>query len=1068
MKTPSILFLFVSLSCALNSFGITTFSVSNNNDSGPGSLRQALIDANATANVGGNDIIEFSGAGAGNITITLSSDLPSPTESVTIDGYTSAGYAANNPSIGINGFTHGIIINNAGANGSIIRGLVIWSTTQDGIELSGVSNITITGCEIGIDFTGLQPAAGADHVQDHGINITTSSTNNIVGGSNSADRNVIAGCDDHGIQIFSLSTGNSIRGNYIGLGADGSTSIGNGFYGILVANSSSTTIGGGTNMGNVISSNGSNGIQVENVSPNLLVSSNIIGMASDGSTAKGNGSIGVNINNSASPVIGGTSTADRNIISSNTSSGLVLSNGCHNAIIQGNYVGVDITGLLNRGNSDMGVYIELSNSAIVGGETALERNIIAGNGSVGGENELTFFTSNNNTIKGNFLGVGADGTTAIPGSDTGLSMNISSGNTIGGSNFMARNVMSGNANFGMWLNNVDNSLIEGNYVGLDSTGVGSEGNTNDGISIQGGSDGDTIRGNIIGHNSQRGIDMNAVNNTTIEDNIIGMDTTGITAAANGNTGIYMETSSNNNIIQNNYTGFNTNGIEVIDSDNNLFYGNYVGLAKDGTSLAGNTTHGFRTGLGSLNNTYGGAASGQRNYVSNNGFHGIFFDGGSSSHTVKGNYVGCDTSGLIAKGNADSGVFMLDESDNVTIGGSAAGEGNLICCSSTENGIRAQISRNLSVKGNLIGVNKNGEISAGFGNNQEGILLMSYAFLSASANSTPIGGTTAAEANIIAGNGADGIRLVSFGGTTNFIPIRLNSIYCNGGLGINIDESGGTVNESLAAPNISASNTNDVNGTGTAGNTIHIYTNNTADGDVDCNCEGETYVGSTTVAGGGTWSYTHNLGLIASQANSVSATQTNPNSSTSEFYACSAPLPVEYGFFTATIIDQSIKLDWGTVLELNNDHFIIERSEDAEHFFPIGLIMGNGNSRETNLYSFDDRPLEFNGTYYYRIKQVDYSGKYSYSDIKAISLNKNSVDIWPNPSSGHFNIGIYGSTLFSEFHIINQFGSVVYSENLISSRETEVIINLSNLPIGCYVAEFRGKKGILRQKLFIEK
>src|SRR5437764_663919 len=113
------LFLCLLLS-SMKAEAVTTFTVSNLLSSGAGSLAQAVANANGTANSGGNDIIVFTVAG----TISLTADL-TPTDPVTIDGYTAPGYAANVPVVNVGGTTNPFLFNNAAAAGSIIRGLII-------------------------------------------------------------------------------------------------------------------------------------------------------------------------------------------------------------------------------------------------------------------------------------------------------------------------------------------------------------------------------------------------------------------------------------------------------------------------------------------------------------------------------------------------------------------------------------------------------------------------------------------------------------------------------------------------------------------------------------------------------------------------------------------------------------------------------------------------------------------------------------------------------------------------------------------------------------------------------
>lgn len=118
---------------------------------------------------------------------------------------------------------------------------------------------------------------------------------------------------------------------------------------------------------------------------------------------------------------------------------------------------------------------------------------------------------------------------------------------------------------------------------------------------------------------------------------------------------------------------------------------------------------------------------------------------------------------------------------------------------------------------------------------------------------------------------------------------------------------------------------------------------------------------------------------------------------------SNPLPVELADFGATVIEESVLLDWITATEKDNDYFIVERSADLTDFQPIGKVDGNGTTTNTSEYDFlDEDPL--NGVSYYRLKQVDFDGAYEYSNVVAVELER-SLDIFafPNPTADKFEL-----------------------------------------------------------------
>jgi hypothetical protein len=125
-----------------------------------------------------------------------------------------------------------------------------------------------------------------------------------------------------------------------------------------------------------------------------------------------------------------------------------------------------------------------------------------------------------------------------------------------------------------------------------------------------------------------------------------------------------------------------------------------------------------------------------------------------------------------------------------------------------------------------------------------------------------------------------------------------------------------------------------------------------------------------------------------------------------------PLPIELLSFYGYQLDNSVSLEWVTESEINNDYFELERSQNGRNFERIARIGGHGNSSHTIRYSQEDsQPL--NGYNYYRLKQVDYDGAYSYSDLIAVKFTAEfDVLLYPNPSSGSLFLQ-FGSSFNSE-------------------------------------------------------
>jgi hypothetical protein len=270
------IFLGYSSSRFVESASAATFTVVNTNDSGAGSLRQAILDANANA---GQDTIGFNIPGSGVQTITLASNLPTITDPVIIDGYTQPGTSANFLTdssnmvllIELNGNAFSCLRITAG--NSTVRGLVINRCNGAGITLQNGSGSFINGNFIGIDPTGtIRRANTGDGV------LINNSIGNFVGGVTTNARNVISGNDLHGVEMTNGAIGNSVQGNFIGTNAAGTAAIGNSFQGVLI--STSNNLVGGITPGarNIISGNSNGGGVTLNAGANLcFVRGNYIG-----------------------------------------------------------------------------------------------------------------------------------------------------------------------------------------------------------------------------------------------------------------------------------------------------------------------------------------------------------------------------------------------------------------------------------------------------------------------------------------------------------------------------------------------------------------------------------------------------------------------------------------------------------------------------------------------------------------------------------------------------------------------------------------------------------------------
>jgi len=232
------------------------FAVTNTNDSGAGSLRQAILNANAA---GGSNTLTFGGlAGVAPFTITLSTPLPSVSSPLAIDGTSAPGWSGTpvvvlDGSL-ITGYSNGILI---AWGGCAVKGLVIQGFSGAGIFFDiPVVALGTGSCLIAGNYIGTNAAGTAAVPNGSGVAVSYGVV--IIDGTTLAGRNVISGNAQAGIYL--LYPGCVVRGNYIGLNAAGTAAVGNSlaydFSGIDIRTSNTVIGGSGAGEGNVISGNG--------------------------------------------------------------------------------------------------------------------------------------------------------------------------------------------------------------------------------------------------------------------------------------------------------------------------------------------------------------------------------------------------------------------------------------------------------------------------------------------------------------------------------------------------------------------------------------------------------------------------------------------------------------------------------------------------------------------------------------------------------------------------------------------------------------------------------------------
>ncbi|MFC1712565.1 cohesin domain-containing protein [Candidatus Poribacteria bacterium] len=298
---------------------------------------------------------------------------------------------------------------------------------------------------------------------------------------------------------------------------------------------------------------------------------------------------GISIDDGAkSNTIGGSDTGNRNVISGNADGMIIHGSGTDRNVVSGNYIGTDVTGTAAVGNENLGINIgHAAQWNTIGGTTAGERNIISGN--VGWCGVVIAGTgTDNNAVKGNYIGTDVSGTAALGNSDHGAT--IVSGaqyNTIGGTTPEERNIISGNIGNGVTINDAANNKVSGNYIGTDVTGKARLGNEGNGVDLYLGPQSNTIGGTTPGER---------------------------------------------NIISGNAIGVNIGNPET---GNNEVIGNSIGTDATGTMDLGNRWYGIHIEDGTQSNTIGRVDAG--NTIAFNGSEGVFIEGGESVfNTISGN------------------------------------------------------------------------------------------------------------------------------------------------------------------------------------------------------------------------------------------------------------------------------------------------------------------------------------------------------------------------------------------------------------------------------------------------
>jgi uncharacterized protein (TIGR03437 family) len=445
-----------------------------------------------------------------------------------------------------------------------------------------------------------------------------------------------------------------------------------------------------------------------------------------------------------------------------------------------------------------------------------EGNLISANGNgilVGGSNPPGLVGKT--TITGNLIGTDITGTTPMGNQGPGIFVFQSPNNRIGGNDPGERNVVSGNLSVEgitiMGSGSAGNSVL-GNYIGIDASGTKALSNGDKGIGIEGGTNGSLIQGNVV-------------------------VSTGSTCVVIYDTG----------------TSYNT------------VVGNYLNTDASGKVALGSAQYGINVGGSASYNRIGGTTSADRNVIAQGGVNFGAQDG--PGNLVIGNFIGTDVSGSIKLAGSGSGVGLGGGSDRPFIGGTTAGERNVIS-GNPYGGITVGTADYAFIGGNYVGTDASGLTA--LGNEQGGVVINQ-------------GTHIIVQGNLIAENSLyAGVTVSGYSGNT----VRQNWIYDNQGGGIGLSNG---ANAGISPPVVTGVGSTVVSGTACPGCEVEVFS--------DSDGEGQFFEGSTIAGVSGAFKFTASRPLTGPN---ITATATDSDGNTSQFSSSVAIPPPAIAVAPATL------------------------------------------------------------------------------------------------------------------------------------------------------------------------
>jgi parallel beta-helix repeat protein len=582
-----------------------TVAVTNLRSAGWGSLRAAINTVNSGV-PGSSWIIQFQVRGI----ITLNTSLPPVRRQAKIDATSATGYSGR-PLVELDCNGKAGLRFAVGSAGSQLLGVAVDNARGDGVTLNA-SKITLNGDYIGVDLYGRRAGNSGD-----GVYVTSS--RNLIGLNRAAAvgvvANVISGNGGNGL-VLDGSSGNTVVSNRIGTNRGGSVRIGNGGAGILITGGSDNNEIGGTAfidkstgqannptgdkgtvtpvfvvppLGNLVSANRGDGIDIQNRSRGNVLNGNFVGTTADGDGALGNGGDGVSI--------------------------------------------------LNAGNNSL-IGCKFVNNPFV------YYNVVSGNR----RNGVSITNSNNVVVQGNFFGSAANNSSVVPNRLDGILVEGTSANTQVGGVIPLGNVSAGNGANGIEVTGRARGFITFNtFGGLHAFG-GAAPNGNDGVLITSTGGDNLVRTNVMSGNRHNGIELAGnAKGVTVDPDIAGLNTIGSAILSNGGDGLLIDGNAHGNtiggtlrsvILQNTFSGNKRYGVEITGwAHNNLVFRSVIGTDIKGTSAIGNSRGGVLLGGHAYLNSIGNFTTRPSNLISGNTGNGVTLLPCTRLNRVVNNWIG---------------------------------------------------------------------------------------------------------------------------------------------------------------------------------------------------------------------------------------------------------------------------------------------------------------------------------------------------------------------------------------------------------------------------------------------